>query len=130
MRHPCAYARMYQTQIRKGFLTPTSRLRLTTSESPRLSPGTINNQLKTKTMKTESFRSSLRQFILSLPIDGEHRLSSIVRVSNNSMVGYGDICGVCRYGKRGGAYCFDVIDQLYPLSKLSESECKAILTNL
>ena len=77
-----------------------------------------------------SFRSALRASILSLPIGGERRLTSLVRVPNNSMMGYGNICGVYRHGKNGAARCFDEFNNCYSLSELSEAECQAVLAAL
>lgn len=77
---------------------------------------------------TQSYRSALRKFILSLPLYGEHRLSHTVRVENNSMIGFGNICEVYRHGKNGAARCADEFGNMYILSRLPEAVCAEILS--
>lgn len=75
-------------------------------------------------------RNLLRARILQLPLFGEQRLSHPVRVVNNSMLGYGDICEVYRHGRNGAARCADGFGNAYYLSELSETVCAEILDAL
>lgn len=77
------------------------------------------------------FRNRLRRIILDALLPGEEQqLKSTVRVGNNSMIGYGDICAVFRQGKRGNARCYDLFGNVYYLSELSEDQCNAIIDAL
>ncbi|MDE5886038.1 MAG: hypothetical protein K2H46_00440 [Muribaculaceae bacterium] len=79
-------------------------------------------------MATPSFRNELRGLIRrSLSPEQELKLSGLVRVPNNSMIGYGDICALYRHGKRGIASVVDQFNNLYYLSELSEDACRQIL---
>ncbi len=79
-------------------------------------------------MATPSFRNELRGVIRrSLAPEQELPLTGLVRVPNNSMIGYGEICALRRHGKRGFACVVDQFDQLYHLSELSEDSCRQIL---
>lgn len=83
-------------------------------------------------MKAKSFRSSLRQFILSLPIGGEQQLSGKAFVGSHDGSGtqwHLPIVQVLRYGKKGVACVSDRIN-LWTLNELTESECEAILALL
>lgn len=79
-------------------------------------------------MARTTFHSALRRAILANLAAGEEmKLSHPVRVSNNSMMGYGDIVGVYRHGKQGAARCFDGFNNAYYLSELTEEQCQEIL---
>lgn len=80
-------------------------------------------------MKAKSFRSSLRQFILSLPLNSEHKLTGEVFVGSHDGSGskwHLPVVEVLRYGKNGIACVSDRIN-LWTLNELTEPECEAIL---
>lgn len=76
-------------------------------------------------------KSTLRQFILSLPIDGVHRLSAPVGiVARDGSHFMHEIVSVERWGKRGVAHVCDGGGQGWTLSELVEAECARILAAL
>lgn len=80
----------------------------------------------------QSSRSALRSFILSLPLNGEHRLSSGVFVNSHDGSGtkwHLPVVEVYRHGKKGTACVSDRINS-WTVNELTEAECSAILAVL
>ncbi len=80
----------------------------------------------------QSSRSALRKFILSLPLNGEHHLTSEVFVASHDGTRsrwHLPIISVERWGARGVAYATDGING-WTLNELTEDECAAILAVL
>lgn len=79
-----------------------------------------------------SSRSALRAFILSLPLNGEHRLSSGVLVHSHDgsdSMWQLPIVGVYRFGKKGAACVSDGFNR-WSVNELTEDECASILSVL
>lgn len=80
----------------------------------------------------QTSRSSLRKFILSLPLNGEHRLSSGVSIHSHDGSGtpwHLPIMCVFRRGKNGVACVSDDFNY-WTVNELTDAECYAILSRL